>query len=57
MRTFQFYILQYFKSGPIKFEEADLSVLPPPSNTPDAEKKDIPTLEKPKKEITGKIII
>ncbi|KAK2178953.1 hypothetical protein NP493_522g02037 [Ridgeia piscesae] len=41
------------KPGPIEFVEADLSTLPPLSGTPDLEKKEIPILEKPKKEGTG----
>ena len=44
-------------AGPIEFVEADLSTLPPLSGTPDLEKKEIPILEKPKKEGTGGEVI
>ena len=39
--------------GPIEFVEADLSSLPTLGSTPDLEKKDIPVLDKPKKEGGG----
>ena len=40
--------------GPIEFVEADLSSLPAIGSTPDLEKKEIPVLDKPKKEGGGK---
>lgn len=50
----------FFLPGPIEFEEADLSALPPQTATPDNERKDFPAtlfpvLEKPKKEGGGQL--
>ena len=49
-------------AGPVEFEEADLTKMPPSMSTPDVEKKEFPItlfpmLEKPKKEGGGRCLV